>query len=796
MNKHLTFKVLRVFLKRQLAYKGAFVLFFILGEITAQAQVLLAGTSFDPIAGNETRNYIGVNDIQFYGLIKGTFLTTPPLTPNVNTNTFHSTPYYAITNNPLKLDNVRFKDIANAPDYQLVFSPSTVASNLLEYKLIGLVPGSNVEVRVSYCSPISTTNTNCGVGQFVSLKGVINPDPFSGNMGMESTLTGMGQCATFSFTQTSVNSRVVDASGQAVIRINSSFIGTCQAVSITKIEVYGTPNPQLTVAGGNEFCLGEQVTIQTKQTYNGSYQWQVNEGNGWANVPGATFPTLLYELSMTTAKTYQFRAIITPSVSTPITSEAISVNAIVCCTQGVPPSAGSRQIIYQDNFGRLDLSDATGSKYFVWDYTDPANPKEVAKTTATPFRWQLTPAPLGATFVATGPPQDGSYTVASYLTSYNPYNGLNGARLEWAANVTGKVAAPAITYDHSGKIDGAALFLNCPPNTGGQVLYSRTISNLCFGKKVFFECWMAVFTNAASGAYNGVNVKVRLTDNGDATNVVEAVGTATREADGGGVWVKVASQINLVGTAVTMDIINNQNQSVNGNDLVVDDIVLRSCAPPSVEVFFDLVSYAKTDTLCEGPLTLQVPPTDLLENYYNNQAQYLFQYSKTPDILSSWKNVSNPQSASSLTTPVATLTGLAAGDKVYFRTVVATSAIFTAKSNFQGAANYANINDACRNYSVSFPVTAFYDGSVNCSFTTDLETGEKNKVLLLHPNPVKEILYLGEEVVSSRLFNSMGQQVLQGNSSTMNLSGLPVGVYNVSVVMKDGRTISQKIVKE
>ena len=54
--------------------------------------------------------------------------------------------------------------------------------------------------------------------------------------------------------------------------------------------------------------------------------------------------------------------------------------------------------------------------------------------------------------------------------------------------------------------------------------------------------------------------------------------------------------------------------------------------------------------------------------------------------------------------------GTANGDKIYFRVIAATSGTFTSKSDFQGVGNYANLNDPCKNYSVSTAIEA----TVNC----------------------------------------------------------------------------------
>jgi hypothetical protein len=82
------------------------------------------------------------------------------------------------------------------------------------------------------------------------------------------------------------------------------------------------------------------------------------------------------------------------------------------------------------------------------------------------------------------------------------------------------------TYDHSGKLEGCALFINCLPNTGGKEIYEREIDNLCQNRQLFFECYYTVFTNSAgSGAtYNPVDITLKMTEVGNASNTVSAGG--------------------------------------------------------------------------------------------------------------------------------------------------------------------------------------------------------------------------------------------------------------------------------
>ena len=782
------------------------LVFFVSGS--ASAQILVTGTSFDPTPGNAGRTYIGLNDIVHYGIQTGSITSTPPIAPNVNAGVFNATPYYAITDNPYKLDNTLYANLAT-PDYQYVYSPKTSGSNtnILEYVVKGMLPGSPVSVVVNYCSAVSATNASC-TGQRNEFKAGINLDSYNQLNGNDASQIGMGECKTSTFTGT------VAANGDMIFRMNNTQTGSCKAMGVTKIEVFGSIKPVIVSNMGTEVCVGEQISLQPTQHYNASYQWQVNSGSGWTNISaaaGGTNESLLYEV--TTVGSYNFRLNVSPLPSgTAVTTDQIAVTAITCCVVGSPPVSASRQTVYYDDFGQLDLADKTGKTYYVWDYTNVLNPVRVARTTATPFRWPLSPAPLAATFVGTsGALQDGQYAVAAYLTGYNsPINGYDGAKLEWANRVKGlnTIPNPDLSYDHSGAPEGAALFLNCPPNTGGQTLYSRTISNLCFGKQLFFEAWIAVFTNSASGAYNPVNVLVRLTEVGNPGNVVTSTATATREADGGGVWVRVAAQINLVtGNSLLMEIVNNQNVSANGNDLVLDDIKIMACSPPGVNLYFDLAALSETTTICTtGDLNLATKGSALLKSFYGNNPLYLYQWTRTPSVVSSWQNFGAPGTPETFTlTNVgsnASFSGLTDGGKVYFRVISATAATFTANTNFQ-APNYANANDPCKSYSVSDPIeaTVACPLPVNLLHFTGWKSDNANQFTWSTSSESDNDYFVIERSIDGQNFVEIGR--VKGNGTTTIVSNYNfddlhpqngVNYYRLKQVDLDGKFAYSRVV--
>lgn len=754
--------------------------------------VRLAGTTFDPTnpADAATRAYIGMTDIVQYGFQTGALTVPHPITTSADPDEFHTgTQKYAITDNPYNLDNARYQNLpAGSRDYQLIFSPAAAGqTNILTYKVNGLAPATPVEVRVTYCNPISPTLNTC-TGNQVSVRGVINPDAGNMNAGLEGTQVTYGNCQTLTITQATGQSNPIGADGVMNFRLAVQQNGTCYPIAIKSIEVWGTPQPKAIVAEGTEVCAGEQITLQTPIDYNGTYQWEysTNGGSSWSNVPGGNRKSSLFEAA--TVGTYSFRAKITPTNAADatgvITSQTVTVNAIACCTENGAPA--SRKTIYYDDFGTLNMSDPTGRSYFVWDYSNPLSPVQVPKTTTTPFRWRLDEDPLGATFVgaaSTATPlviEDGQYTVAAYLTGYSAYNGVNGAMLGWANRVTGPTTPPTtVSYDHSGTLEGGALFLNCPPNTGGQTLYKRTIPGLCTGKQLFFECWIAVFTNEpASGhtIYNGVDVMVRLTDQGDASNILTLNETATRQADGGGVWKKISGTITLNGTnGVLMEIINNKNTSISGNDLVLDDIKIMACSPPPVDAYFDIPTLSQSEAICnEAVLPLYTLPSTMLKNYFGNAPMYLFQWTRTPNVVTSWQNLGSPVAGPTgenynLNNPRthAAFAGLTDGGKVYFRVIAATSAVFTLNNNFQGVNNEANINDPCRNYSVSEAIEA----TINCPLPVELVSfsgttnGQTNQLTWTTSSERNNHYFIIERSTDGANFSAIGKVEGKGNST-------------------------------
>jgi len=691
------------------SFLGIMLVFSIVKTTSAQS-VLVAGTQFTPTTPVTGKTYYGITDISQYGMITGAISVTPPLTPNTNAGIFNGSSYYGITTNPDTLDNVRYEKLPAATNYMMVMSPPTFASSgtVLSYTVSGLAVGSNVSVAVTYCNVESSTNAAC-VGQSYPLKGVINPNSYNLTNGDNTTVqvsSSGTRCATYTWTQASGSSQVVQPGGQAVFNLNQAQGGSCEAMGISKIEIYGTPAPSITSSAGSQVCTGEQSILQLGQAYQGAtYQWQISTNNGasFSNIAGATNSSYLLTAAAS-GTSYQYQLQVTYNATT-FTSNAITVSSVTCCTAG-----GSRQTVYYNDFGTFDLvGDPTGKTYYTWDYTNYLNPVLVKNTTTTPFTYPLSTAPPGTTYIANGPVNNDEYTVAAGFNGYQSYTypptGVTypASPLGWSANIEGNATQPAVTFDHSGSYEGAALLINIPPNTKGDVIYSSTINNLCANKTLYFQAWMTVFTSSAPGTYHPVNVLVKLIDGSNPANFYIDSATTTAVPFGGcGCWVEITGQLTLGAgsTSMIFQLIENQNDDANGDDLVLDDITVLACSPPSANAVFDIPTLSTSTTVCSNDMNIYGLSSSAAAYY--GTPYYQFQYSYTPTVNASWVNLGAPQASSTytMTTPKSNAIFVSApSEPVYFRVVIASQATLTAGGPF-------SLSAVCSNYSVSPAISA------------------------------------------------------------------------------------------
>ncbi len=666
--------------------------------------ILVGGTDFEPV-NSDGKFLFGPNEIKMTGALGGSikFYVNAPedLGYDYNANNeavsshFHDGEYMAIVDNPVRLDSLHYLD-DNTNDWGVVWGRIDGSENktILTYSLEGLKQGTPVEAKIKFRSVIDPESKgysslrNCYM-YYSEIRAALNHDYHNMTYGFSLGEVGHGM----SKESIVVDNNERDNFGFVTLNVNmpvTCMNSACTALEITSIEVYGQIDPKISCETYETICVGERAYFKSDYSFNNvKYQWYVN---GTA-VAGATSSDFYYE----PAETGSYIVSLTVDYEgTKFKSNNLELNVIKCCemlnSDGESVST-SRKVIFKEDFGEIDLSDTTGTTYKVWDYSDISNPVQVTKKSTTPFRYELDYNPLGCTFNNKGPISDGEYTVAGVLTGYNSYGKYEGAKLEWANRIGGVYNNGPIdlSYDHSGKLEGCCLFVNCKDKTAGKNIYERVIENLCQNRLLSLETYISVFTDAAAGTYQPVDVTIKLTEIGNESNTVSVRGTTTREKDGGKMWERLSCNLFLEkGDAVRIEIVNNNDYAENGNDLVIDDITLYMCSAPSLQTHLDKSK-------------LIVDPTELLVDYYGgDRVRYLYQWSKTPNDKKSWKSVGNPTKNMMLSLDSALYKDLTLGDTVYTRVIVGSEYALSLN-------DYYNADEPCAAYSISDPVKWIYD---------------------------------------------------------------------------------------
>ena len=706
--------------RRLIQTVGLVVLSMLPIGVSAQNMVLVSGTDFSSSTMSPDALFSGVDEVDgFLGVIKPSLLTDLRLSESTKStktkSDFLSKSNYAVTPNPIRLDSMRLID---NPEWALVFSNTSSQTPLLFMSVPGLKDRSPYCVEIEWCVPFTDDyldKANKQVQPYTStydvgISAVVNPDTkqdqFSGDgQSFSRNSDSEGDCKVLKISNTSTKCGNIRG-GVLNLYINAAKGGLGQAIMIKSIKIYGEMAPTIYSSEGTEVCSGEQVTLVLKGEYMGAhYQWY-KDGN---KINGATSSSYVYEAPQMSGSE-EFRVDVTVDGKT-IESNTLTIRSERCCLYN--RVSAPRKIIFKEDFGEFDLSDKTGTTYKVWDYSDIMNPVQVTKTTTTPFRYELDNPPLGCKFEGGSGKEvlDGYYTVAGVLTGYDDVQGMSGAKMGRTNRIGGKVVPTDLEYDHSGKLEGCALFVNCNPYTRYQNIYERKIDHLCQNRPLFFECYFSVFTNSAAGSYNPVDITVRLSEVDCPTNVVEMQGRATREADGGtGTWVKLTSVVFLEKSdAVFLEIVNKSNVSEDGIDLVLDDIIIKACATPPLSAYYDITTLAIDTLTCfneDDEIEVYADPSDMLVEYFGGEAnaRFLYQWSLTPEVKTSWKSIGDPTKDKKSKVGATPFAGVKKGDVVYFRVIAGSE--YTLTTTDESA---YNADDPCANYSVSEAVPCVVD---------------------------------------------------------------------------------------
>ncbi|MFA6884719.1 MAG: hypothetical protein WCQ55_06395, partial [Paludibacteraceae bacterium] len=727
----------------KLILKVAIGIFAFLLPIHASGQgtdlVLVSATDFS-VSGGEDDYYHSTDMIDGYtGVIKpnitigGSFTLVDTTGSNATESSFLDSQHYAVTPNPIRLDSLRMYDNADSGEWGLVFSGgkkglsgNTVA---MTYTVNGLKNNAEYQVEIEWCNPLSATYLNpsgsnpdphlTGGYQSQIKVGTNNTQIDGTNAGSPGTTAGVCKTQIISSPSSTTTTQGPIVGGKLEVNVIINQMGAGEAIMIKSIKVYSKVD--VAISGLQEVCLGGESSVLslTASYVDSKYQWY---RDGVA-IAGATGQTYKHESSLTASstsdgsKTYQYTVKVTAANGDVIESDPFEMKDVLCCGSVENPS--SRKLIWQDDFGTFT---STGN-YWIWDYTDIDEPKKVSKTTADGWTYGLDYSIPGASYLSTVA-GEGTYSVAANVTCVwdnNPTAG--GTQWEWQATAmnglhpaeNGWVFVPDHTYD--GSAYGAMLFLNCG-NQPNETIYDREITGLC-QKKVTVKCFIGNF----SASDYPVKVYIKATD--VASGVSEVSQTVTRYSmekfgtPSGQGWQEVSVDIELTTATPVLkfEIISEAggaDQNKLGNDLILDDIQVYACAAPSVQMYFDDQTFALDTASCEGEdVSLFVDKTKMIENYYGDDARYIYQWTANPEDKKSWKSVLPAVTDKTFVNDMSEIfANFLPDDKIYFRVVLATDDIF---ASYGGVTGYYNPDEACSSYTVSDTIVA----KVSCPSCTE-----------------------------------------------------------------------------
>ncbi|MCQ2607022.1 MAG: hypothetical protein MJ204_10860, partial [Bacteroidales bacterium] len=671
-----------------------FFSFLLLTSVCVQAQSLVAGTDFSQKseyvdASSEWRSW-DFSTINKYGAPSSSSFTSVFNQIATGTDIRDGKAAWAIVPNPFQLGTNEEDETSLYPDIEEDMYVSSIVgksanANLFSISVGGLKPGSDYTVNVTvYLLYPSTGNSwDQAIGFMLGVPdsyGNMNGATNSGTLtpkdvGVAKTLTYEG---TLGANETSVN-----------LELHLGYNFNKNAVfGISNIEVLGTINPFAVSGQGKEMCRGEQTLLTLDRDYGpkAAIKWEKSlNGTSWSV---ASTKTSLYD-EVTATKMY-YRATVNG-----IVTPALEVTTITCCETEVDGKTvySSRETIYYEDFG-----------YFTDDHAyvhaDPVSRAETESTTPSNYIPMRTNCPFSmptgaGSFDATGQINDGYYGVVvptsmGYKTDY------------WATWMTGN---GAIIKDHSSMINGiensACLFMNVNRGFEGNI-FAQQISGLCTGKKLTFECYVG---NMSDGTSPIISLRIK-SKNGTVLGSVENFSPGK-----GAGWCRVViDDLILTESDIIFEIYSGSDGSGydfwdHGCDLCIDDIKIMACSSPALDLFSDVNNLDRATYVCSDPFTLGSVASNLLKSYYGSTLQYLFQYSKTPDVETSWIDITRSAS-SEYTIPnpreSQIFDGLRTGESVYFRVIAATASTLASTSSFS-ATNY------CKNYSISPSVEALMD---------------------------------------------------------------------------------------
>lgn len=147
--------------------------------------------------------------------------------------------------------------------------------------------------------------------------------------------------------------------------------------------------------------------------------------------------------------------------------------------------------------------------------------------------------------------------------------------------------------DHTGNVNGGMLQFDCRNGNNCDVLYQRTLSNVCEHTYLNFSAWI---TKANISDADPIKARFLLRKGGGDGEIIGKKDVADINLNDG--WVQISAMFNTgtlnANKQITVQLINLAPYGQNGNDILLDDLELAACTPKASLVCSDGTSTEAT----------------------------------------------------------------------------------------------------------------------------------------------------------------------------------------------------------
>ena len=737
-------------------------IFITFGLILATAVVsfgqtaIVGGTTFDQKEGYDDWGW-DFSTVEQLGPAGNTLAAN--LTYLEDGNSIQKGGHWVCVDNPFKLgtnENDETSIYVDEDDAMFVTNMTgTACTKLFSYTVNGLKPGSAYKVTMRVWV-VSTATPSLGYFGGLTVGANLNQYMQAAEGGVAKSLEG-NSFATGSYQDVTFSGTLTSSQTSMTISLMEGYNGSKNTViGISDLKVYGYINPKILSGQGSEMCRGEQTLLTLDRNYGDDavIKWEKStNGSSWSTVSNKAS---MYD-EVTAAKMY-YRATVNGTATDPY-----EVTTVTCCETVVDENTvySSRETIFYEDFG-----------YFTdtHEYVDANGNTTTTPLSYFPYRtdvsWTM-PSTAGS-FDAAGQINDGNYGVIvptgiGYCTDAN-----------CNSTATWMTGNGAITSDHSSMINGisnsACLFMNVTSGFKGTI-FSRTIKDLCKGKALTFECYVG---NMSAGSNPVITLNIKNT----AGNVLAS--KENFEVRVGSGWNRISiDNLILEDEDIVVEVQSWGENWSNGQDICFDDIKIMACSSPALDLFSNVEDLERATKVCSDPFTLGSVASNLLSSFYGSTLQYLFQYTKTPDVESSWVQIGSPSKNSTYTISnpkeSSIFSGVRQGESVYFRVVAGTASTLASTANFSQT-NY------CKNYSISPSVEAIMD-CPTCTEPKSLTITPSGKTALCPTDKVSLTVTSQDDASSFNYTWYKGDEVLATQTAaTLPLNDIEeAGTYKVLV---------------